>query len=844
MTQPHIVGVRHHSPACARLVAERIRTLRPALVLIEGPADFNERLDELYLPHRLPVAIYSYLSGDERHHGSWSPFAEHSPEWQALMVAREVGAAVRFIDLPAWHEAFSHMENRYADVADHAHEERAEAYERALTETLSVQGRDALWDHLFEDGCDAGELARRLSTYFDHLRGEDRGSQGNQAREDMMARWIAWAMAQPAQAGRAQALVVCGGYHAPALARLWRGMPADLPGTPQPSVKPSAESTPEMAARTTAAAPAGAPLRFGSYLVPYTFKRLDAFAGYASGMPSPAYYQWMWELGPEGAAHRALQQVMQRLREKKLPASTADLMAMHLRAQGLARLRGHEKPLRSDWLDALAGALVKDALDAPLPWTYRGAMRPGTDPVLVQAMDVLAGDTVGRLAPGTPQPPLVAAVQAELAAHGIVLRGQLKLDLLGEADRAKSRVLHRLSILRLPGVRRTQGPKLAMSGERTELWSLGEPLEQQAALIEAGAWGASLHDAARARLEDDLRQAQGRIGPLAEGLNQAAWAGLSALSDSLLRELQGAIANEARFEALGPALSVLHTLLRHGQMLGMADAPVLRVVIAAGFDRALWLLEPPAEVAPADMQPHLEGHLALRRIVADMLADAQDRAHDASSANAANAANTGSLLDIEPARALAVWQRKAADMAAAPVSRGAALGATLSLAGRTVGAQVQSQAQSQVKSQVPSHADGVNEAMQLLHSLPAPVLGDALTGLLALARETLAAEPAFIAGMDRTVQALDNADFVRAMPSLRAAFAWLPPQERGLLADQVLALHGATHLSRRTLTAPLAGDAAPEQLGEARRVEDEVLARLAAWGVTLPGQDTEEAAPS
>ncbi|MDH6170024.1 hypothetical protein M2282_005194 [Variovorax boronicumulans] len=810
MTQPHIVGVRHHSPACARLVAERIRTLRPAFVLIEGPADFNERLDELYLPHRLPVAIYSYLSGDDRHHGSWSPFAEHSPEWQALVVAREVGAAVRFIDLPAWHAAFSHMENRYADVADHAHEERAEAYERALTEKLSVQGRDALWDHLFEDGCDVAELAQRLRTYFDHLRGDDAGSQGNQAREQMMARWIAWAMAQPTQPGRAQALVVCGGYHAPALARLWPGMPADLPATPEPSHESTEPDEEDAGTRD-----AQAPLRFGSYLVPYTFKRLDAFAGYASGMPSPAYYQWVWELGPEGAAHRALQYVMQRLREKKLPASTADLMAVHLRAQGLARLRGHEKPLRSDWLDALAGALVKDALDAPLPWTYRGAMRPGTDPVLVQAMDVLAGDTVGRLAPGTPQPPLVAAVQAELAAHGIVLRAQLKLDLLGDADRAKSRVLHRLLILRLPGVRRTQGPKLAMSGERTELWSLGEPLEQQAALIEAGAWGASLHDAARARLEDDLRQAQGQIAPLAEGLNQAAWAGLPALSDALLRELQGAIANEARFEALGPALSVLHTLLRHGQTLDMADAPVLRVVIGAGFDRALWLLEPPAAVAPADMQPHLEGHLALRQIVADVLAHAQDSAHGAHDMHAP------SLLDVEPARALAVWQRKAADAGAAPVSRGAALGATLSLAGRLPHPQ--------------AHEDGVGEAMRLLHSLPAPVLGDALTGLLALARETLASEPAFIAGMDRTVQALDNADFVRAMPSLRGAFAWLPPQERGLLADQVLALHDAAHLSRRALTTHHAGEATPAQLAEARRVEDAVLARLAAWGVTLDG---------
>lgn len=811
MQQPHIVGVRHHSPACARLVAERIRTLRPAYVLIEGPADFNERLDELYLPHRLPVAIYSYLSGDQTHRGSWSPFAEHSPEWQALQVAREVGAAVRFIDLPAWHDAFSRMENRYADVADHEHEERAEAYERALTEKLSVQGRDALWDHLFEDGCDAAELSRRLSTYFDNLRGEDRGSQGNQAREAMMARWIAWAMAQPGEPGRAQALVVCGGYHAPALARLWQGLPAGLPETPQPSHESAGDEE-----------ESGAPLRFGSYLVPYTFKRLDAFAGYASGMPSPAYYQWMWDHGPEGAAHRALQHVMQRLRDKKLPASTADLMAVHLRAQGLARLRGHDKPLRSDWLDALAGALVKDALDAPLPWTYRGAIRPGTDPVLVQAMDVLAGDTVGLLAPGTPQPPLVAAVQAELAAHGIALRGQLKLDLLAEADRAKSRVLHRLAILRLPGVRRTQGPKLAMSGERTELWSLGEPLEQQAALIEAGAWGASLHDAARARLEDDLRQAQGRIGPLADGLNQAAWAGLSALSEALLRELRGAIAGEPRFEALGPALSVLHTLLRHGQMLGMADAPVLRVVIESGFDRALWLLEPPAAIGPADMQAHLEGHLALRRIVADVLAHAQDNAHDA---------HAPSLLDVEPARALAVWQRKAADASAAPVSRGAALGASLSLAGRFADAQTHD-----------DHGDhGVREAMQLLHSLPAPVLGDALIGLLALARETLASEPAFVAGMDRTVQALDNADFVRAMPSLRAAFAWLPPQERGLLADQVLTLHDATHLSRRALTAHHAGEAAPEQLAEARRVEDAVLARLAAWGVTL--EDSREEGP-
>ena len=82
--EPIVVGVRHHSPACARLVAETIRRVGPRFVLIEGPADMNGRLDELALPHRLPVAIFSYYQTEERAHASWSPFCAYSPEWVAL----------------------------------------------------------------------------------------------------------------------------------------------------------------------------------------------------------------------------------------------------------------------------------------------------------------------------------------------------------------------------------------------------------------------------------------------------------------------------------------------------------------------------------------------------------------------------------------------------------------------------------------------------------------------------------------------------------------------------------------------------------------------------------------
>ena len=789
---PLIIGVRHHSPACARLVAARIRALQPAYVLIEGPADFNARLDELALPHRLPIAIYSFLADDANHHGSWSPFAEHSPEWQALAVGRDVGAALRFIDLPAWHDAFTETLNRYADVEDDAEEARAQAYLDALAHKLGVDGRDALWDQLFEDDTDLDALAASLAAHFEHLRGSDPGSSGNRAREASMAEWIGWAVAQD----RGPVLVVCGGYHAPALARLWPaarvryGAGDAEPATPVPGDRDG-------------------PVRHGSYLVPYTFKRLDAFTGYASGMPSPAWYQWLWAHGLDGAGRRLLQGVLTRLRDKKLAASTADFMAMQLRAQGLARLRGHRAPLRSDWLDALAGALIGDALDVPLPWTYRGPIRPGTDPVLVETMDVLAGDEAGRLAPDTPQPPLVASLEAELAAAGLALKVQpteVELDLLAPEGRARSRVLHRAALLDLPGFVRRSGPQSALSGERKERWTLARPFAQQAALIEAGAWGATLHDAARARLEDRLRRAGGRIDALAAHLNQAAFAGLPSLSRTVLADLQGAVAQEARFEALGVALGQLFMLLSHGQLLGMADAPVLRVVVEAGVDRALWLLEPPVAVPAGDVEAHVQAVTALRRIALDVAARRREGAE--------------ALASIELPRMLAVFERKAASVASAPLSRGAALGAVIALRAHVEDDDV--------------HAGAL--ALRVLDSLAPAQLGDAVAGLLALARDALLHDSAFVAGLDARVQQLADDDFVIALPALRAAFGWLPTRERGDLAGQVLGLHDAGHLSRHHLTARH-GAWAAEDVAAHRLAERQALDALAAWGIPLDASD-------
>jgi hypothetical protein len=291
-----IVGVRHHSPACARLVAQVIAQERPALVLIEGPSNLNDRLDELALGHELPVALYSFAvdaAGGRR--SSFYPFASYSPEWVALGAARRLGATARFIDLPSEDPAFDDLPNVYSD-----HHLRAGARLPELCARLGFEDTDTLWDHLFEHEPAGAPLATRLGAYFTALRGDEAGSASDQRRERFMAQHVAWAAAQVAGAG---VVVVCGGYHAPAIARTFASLP---PHEPRADPRPG---------------------HHGIYLVPFSFQRLDAFSGYAAGMPSPAFCSAVWEHGPARGGERMLAAAIKELRAHKQHVSVADAIA-------------------------------------------------------------------------------------------------------------------------------------------------------------------------------------------------------------------------------------------------------------------------------------------------------------------------------------------------------------------------------------------------------------------------------------------------------------------------------------------------------------------------------------
>jgi hypothetical protein len=750
-----VVGVRHHSPACAHHVRAVIEATRPAFVLVEGPADFNPHIADLNRPHTLPVAIFSFHAGDDDSRASYAPFCEYSPEWQALATAFDVGATPLFCDLPAWTRVFGDTPNRYADP----HGLRADAVEAALAERLGEHGIDALWDALAEQA-DPDALPARLAQYFALLRPDGAEDTSEAAREQFMGRYAAWAVREAA--GR-PVVLVCGGWHAEAIRRIARR--AD-------GVAPPEAPAPDDGARVD------------SYLVPYSYARLDRLNGYAAGMPSPAYYEQVWRQGLARAADWAGTTITRALRKRGQVVSTADRIAWTTQADGLARLRGHRAVLRHDLLDGALSALLKDGLEHAPDWSSSDGLR--AHPFLGTMLLALTGKREGALAPGTREPPLVLDVQQLLAQYDLAPAGMprdVTLDWGLAADRPRAHLLHALRILGIPGIERTGGTPLADTRTPSEHFRISAHRDFHGALIEASRWGGTLDTAAAGCLA--ARDTD--IATLAGTLSDTLFAGLMDAQEGVVDTLAHALADTNDLAALGAALRRIVSLYRFGNVFGTPARAGLARLAQAGFAQTGWLLESPQGVG--------DGKHAVLALQAsrDLLRDCPDIPLD----------RTGFL-------ATAARCVNAHDMPA--TLAGAALGLRISC-GET----------------------GLDGTDARIRRVGQPILlGDFLIGLFALARDEIGADPSTMQAIESLVADWHDGDFLRALPPLREAFAWFPPRERERLARALLARHGvapaqadaqAVDWMRQTVSLDTQADALAT---EARAV-----ARMGRAGLTL-----------
>lgn len=770
MSSVRIIGVRHHSPACARLVAHAIEHDRPQVVLIEGPSDFNPRIAELLLDHELPLALYSYANEDQQPAQCWFPLLDYSPEWVALRAGHAAGAALHFIDLPHWRYRTErdaqrgvrarHGRSRYAEIT------------AQLCRRFHCDGDDALWDHLFESvPADAPEqdLAVRLDVYFAELRGDDPGSEQDQAREQYMAQWLAWAAAT-----HERVLVVCGGWHKPVLERASLESVTAQPDIIQPSDERAA----------------------GCYLVPFEYRQVDALGGYAAGMPSPMFYQWVWQHGMRGAGERAMAKMVSRLRRAQVALSTADLMAFEQCSMALSRLRGHASPMRIDLLDALQSAVIKEALPTPAPWSDSRLLHAQHHPVLREALLALTGDGAGRLHSDTPLPPLLHDVRERLAACGIEITreaGKLVLDRRRAEDTPRAHALWQLRCLKVGGVAliETRAPHAARGLARElafeEHWRVQQDERWFPDLIEAAAHGATLESAARQCLVQQVAQANGNAVVLTQCLMQAIRAGLLDMGQDLAEQLQRGITQAHDHGALAEAAQSLSTMVQAG-FWGNDPRALLEGILTLLAERLLWLLDGRDGVGGAG------------QIDADVRATA--------------VFDTFLRLEL-PALDGAFVRHTLARFARAaskpPALRGAALGVVYqhhTLAGE-------------------DHETAHDEVLTLTRAMPVrDALGDFLYGLFSCARALASESDGIVRAVHAAIDNMGTEDFLVALPSLRGAFGWFPPRERGALAAHAAKLLGLAAGEQQRLLSLRDGTQA---LLDARRIEAQALV----WAKTI-----------
>lgn len=497
------VPVRHHSPACSFHVQQTIESYKPDIILIEGPIDANPLIPHLVSEEsEAPICIYCSYDDKadvlEKEEGgkyrAYYPFLDYSPELVALREGAAHNIPVSFIDLP--YKEYLYVTNKAQRVDYEEHYFRYSQYVRMLSEKTGCRSFHEFWEKYFElQGfhVTSKEFIRQLLDYCYYTRAdytqEMLEKDGCAAREIHMAKEI-----EKARKIHGKVLVITGGFHVKGLLEL-EGKKKKLSKSP-------------LSAKHTKA-----------YLMPYSFSESDQIDGYESGMPAPAFYQYIWEKRDEKAAEQFMIRVAGQL--KKEGISVADEIEAARMIRELALLREKMQPGLYELTDAVRSTFVK------------GELFP-SDKSLTVLHANLQGTKRGKLAMETDVPPLVQDFRTSARSFRLPIRSTIPhetvLDIYKkEQHRRISQFFHRLAFLEIPFCEKLRGPNLARKQNvhlMRETWRYRFSAQVEGALIDLSVYGGTVEEAAREVLRTKLHKVKGRAGEIALLMTEAHLSGL------------------------------------------------------------------------------------------------------------------------------------------------------------------------------------------------------------------------------------------------------------------------------------------------------------------------------
>ncbi len=588
-----ILGVRHHGPGSARSVFDALEAQPPAAVLIEGPPEADELIAAAALDGMTPPVALLIYRVDEAKHAVFYPFAEFSPEWQALRWAVARGVPVKFMDFPWTHRfALRDAPSPIAETeppgpvaededADHPPpgESPAEAAIRrdplqVLAEADGYRDSERWWNDRVEERGDAGGMFLAILEAMTAVRTEL--ALAETIEEQRREAWMRRVIRETQRDVLGEIAVVCGAWHAPALAHPPK-ISADnelLKGLPK--------------------------CRIGATWVPWTFQRLCSASGYGAGITSPGWYEHLWKhrRDPQLTA-RWLARVGRLLRGRDLDASTAQVIDGVRLAEHLAAFRGRAIPGLTEMNEA-ALAVFCHGDRAPLQLVTR---------------ELIVGDRLGTVPEGIARVPLqqdIEATQKRLRLKPAASQTPLELDLRESTGLERSQFLHRLALLDISWGTK---PRAAAGGKGTfkELWQLEWKPEFAVAIIDAARFGNTVGLAATGAVA--AKSATATLELLSALLENVLLADLPAAGTALLQRISAEAARGDDVLRLCVAVPALARLARYGSVRQTDSAAVVQILdgfsarIHAGLGGAVGSIDD--EAAAAWRRAILDYHAAL-----------------------------------------------------------------------------------------------------------------------------------------------------------------------------------------------------------------------------------------
>jgi hypothetical protein len=499
---PRIFGIRHHGPGSARSLIRALYDFVPDIVLVEGPPDANNLIHFLGHPEMIaPIAMLVYVP-DEPKLGAFYPFANFSPELQAIRFALENDIPVRFMDLPLKHamaikkqqldEAKAKAEAQSQEEApeeslnpeDAANEEEEIATPEAkirsdplgeLAKGVGYQDGERWWEHMVENRQNDSEIFTGLLEAMIALREE--GIVSNHPTEDLREASMRQIVRHAQKEGYQRIAIVCGAWHSAALVNIWES---------------------------------------------------DGKLIGISWLTKVAYL----------------------LRDEDMSASPAQVIDAVRLSDTLAAIR-HRPVAGLEEFNEAAQTVFCFGNPAPLRLIH--------DKLIV-------GEVMGSVPDGTPMMPLQIDLRREqkrLELRESPDKSELTLDLRNDFHLERSHLLHRLQILEVPWGEKVSVQKQA--GTAKEVWKLQWFPELTIQLIEKSAWGNTILDAATDFAKHTAKDAKS-LPLLTALVNEVLLANLPNAVDMVVRRLEAEASATGDIKELMMALPELADVLAYGNV--------------------------------------------------------------------------------------------------------------------------------------------------------------------------------------------------------------------------------------------------------------------------------------